>query len=76
MGLGQNSEREISSMIAVTCRGLQKILSDLDEKTILTMLEEECKTEFPRLSIALRLHQRYTMLRMNREREEIVKAIK
>ena len=60
----------------VTWRGLQKILPTLDEKTVLKMLEEECKAEFPRLSIVWRLHQRYTMLRMNREREEIVKAIK
>lgn len=60
----------------VTWRGLQKILSDLDEKTVLKMLEDECKAEFPRLSIVWRLHQRYNILRSNREREEIVKAIK
>ena len=60
----------------VTWRSLQKVLSDLDEKTVLKMLDAECKAEFPRLSIVWRLHQRYTMLRMNREREEIVKAIK
>lgn len=60
----------------VTWRGLQKILSDLDEKTVFKMLEDECKAEFPRLSIVWRLHQRYNILRSNREREEIVKAIK
>jgi len=60
----------------VTWRRLQKILPTLDEKTVIRMLEEECKSEFPRLSIVCRLHQRYTMLRMNREREKIVKAIK
>ncbi len=63
-------------MKELTWRGLQKILSDLDEKTVFRMLEDECKSEFPRLSIVWRLHQRYTMLRMNREREEIVKAIR
>lgn len=63
-------------MKEVTWRGLQKILSDLDEKTVLKMLEDECKAEFPRLSIVFRLHQRYTMLRAYREREEIMKAIK
>lgn len=60
----------------VTWRGLQKILSDLDEKTVLQMLEDECRAEYPRLSFVWRLHQRYTMLRSNREREEIMKAIK
>lgn len=59
----------------VTWRGLQKILPDLDEKTVLQMLEDECTAEFPRISFVFRLHQRYTMLRMNREREEIMKAI-
>jgi hypothetical protein len=63
-------------MKEVTWRGLQKILHTLDEKIVLSMLEDECKAEFPRLSIVWRLHQRYTMLRMNRERDEIVKAIK
>jgi hypothetical protein len=60
----------------VTWRGLQKILPNLDEKTVLQMLQDECKAEFPRLSIVWRLHQRYTMLRMNRERDDIVSAIK
>lgn len=60
----------------VTWRGLQKILSDLDEKTVLQMLEDECRAEYPRLSFVWRLHQRYTMLRAHREREEIMKAIK
>ncbi|CAB4199849.1 hypothetical protein UFOVP1355_16 [uncultured Caudovirales phage] len=63
-------------MSEVTWRGLQKILSDLDEKTVLKMLEDECKANLPRLSIVFRLHQRYTMLRAYREREEIMKAIK
>ena len=63
-------------MKQVTWRGLQKILPNLDEKTVLQMLEEECGSKFPRLTIVWRLHQRYTMLRMNREREEIMKAIR
>lgn len=60
----------------VTWRGLQKILPTLDEDAVLKMLQEECRAEFPRLSIVWRLHQRYTMLRMNRERDDIVSAIK
>lgn len=63
-------------MKEVTWRSLQKILPTLDEDAVINMLQEECRSEFPRLSIVWRLHQRYTMLRMNREREEIVKAIK
>lgn len=63
-------------MREVTWRSLQKILPTLDEDDVFNMLKEECMSEFPRLSIVWRLHQRYTMLRMNREREEIVKAIK
>jgi hypothetical protein len=63
-------------MSEVTWRGLQKILSDLDEKTVLKMLEDECKSDLPRLSIVFRLHQRYTMLRAYRERKEIMKAMK
>jgi|LakMenEpi03Aug12_release.lakeMendotaPanAssembly.Ray.scaffolds.fasta_scaffold5425598_1 hypothetical protein len=63
-------------MKEVTWRGLQKILPTLDEDAVLKMLQDECKSEFPRLSIVWRLHQRYTMLRMNRERDDIVSGIK
>lgn len=63
-------------MSELTWRSLQKMLPDMDEKTVLLFLEKECKAEFPRLTIVWRLHQRYTMLRSNREREELMKAIK
>lgn len=63
-------------MKEITWRSLQKSLSGLDETTVFEMLEHERKAEHPRLSIICRLHQRYTMLRMSRERAEIMKEIK
>lgn len=63
-------------MKEITWRSLQKSLSGLDETTVFEMLEHERKAEHPRLSIVWRLHQRYTMLRMSRERAEIMKGIK
>ena len=63
-------------MKEITWRSLQKALSGLDENTVFEMLERERKAEHPRLSIVWRLHQRYTMLRMSRERAEIMKGIK
>jgi hypothetical protein len=52
-------------------REINKVLPDLDEDTVRRMLEDERKGE-QRQSVLIRLHQRYTMLRANRERKEIL----
>jgi len=52
-------------------RDLNRILPTLDEDTVKRMLEDERKGE-QRVTVLVRLHQRYTILRAARERMEIL----
>jgi hypothetical protein len=52
-------------------REINKALPDLDEDTVWRLLEDERKGE-QRVTVLVRLHQRYTMLRAARERMEIL----
>ena len=52
-------------------REINKALPDLDEDAVLRLLDEERKGE-QRVTVLIRLHQRYTMLRSARERMEIL----
>jgi hypothetical protein len=52
-------------------REINKALPDLDEDAVLRLLEDERKGE-QRVTVLVRLHQRYTMLRAARERMEIL----
>jgi hypothetical protein len=52
-------------------RDLNRILPTLDEATVKRMLEDERRGE-QRVTVLVRLHQRYTMLRAARERMEIL----
>ena len=52
-------------------REINKALPDLDEDAVLRLLDEERKGE-QRVTVLIRLHQRYTMLRAARERAEIL----
>ena len=53
-------------------RSLTDILSTLSEEDVLDLLKSERKGE-KRWSIIQRLHQRYTILRATRERDELHK---
>lgn len=55
-------------------RALTDILSTLDEEEVGNLLELELEGE-KRWSIVQRLHQRYTILRAAREREELRKQV-
>jgi len=55
-------------------RSLTDILSTLDEEEVGNLLEQELEGA-KRWSIVQRLHQRYTILRAAREREELRKQI-
>ena len=52
-------------------REINRMLPDLDEDTVWRLLEDERKGE-QRVTVLIRLHQRYTMLRAARERMEIL----
>lgn len=52
-------------------RDLNKVLPTLDEDAVLRLLEDERKGE-QRVTVLVRLHQRYTILRAARERMEIL----
>lgn len=52
-------------------REINKALPDLDEDAVLRLLDDERKGE-QRVTVLVRLHQRYTMLRAARERMEIL----
>jgi hypothetical protein len=52
-------------------REINKVLPDLDEDAVLRLLDKERKGE-QRVTVLVRLHQRYTMLRAARERMEIL----
>jgi hypothetical protein len=55
-------------------RTLTAGLKELTEADALRLLEEE-KAQHKRPAIAQRLHQRYCMLRMARERDELMKEL-
>ena len=52
-------------------RQLNQVLPTLDEDTVKRMLEDERRGE-QRVTVLVRLHQRYTILRSARERMEIL----
>lgn len=52
-------------------RQLNQVLPTLDEDTVKRMLDDERKGE-QRVTVLVRLHQRYTTLRMMRERTELL----
>ena len=59
-------------MSKISWRKLQAVLNQLSEAEVLTMLEEERRT-LKRASILERLHMKYSVLRTNRERIEIMR---
>lgn len=61
-------------MDRIDWRTLTVGLKDLTEDEALRLLEEE-KAQHKRPTIARRLHQRYCMLRMARERDELMKEL-
>ncbi|KPK27189.1 MAG: hypothetical protein AMJ66_11365 [Betaproteobacteria bacterium SG8_40] len=60
--------------MTMSWRELNSILADLNEETILNMLNEERAGE-RRATVLVRLHQRYTILRAARERSELLEGI-
>lgn len=54
-----------------TWRSLNTILHTLPEEEVLALLEEE-KVGAKRTTIITRLHQRYSLLRMIRERKDLL----
>jgi len=58
-----------------TWRGLNVALKTLDEQMVLEMLNHERATE-SRASILRRIHQRYNVLRVSRERIELLQEAK
>ena len=56
----------------ISWRKLQAVLNQLTEDEVLAMLEEE-RQGARRASILERLHMRYNILRVSRERIEIMK---
>jgi hypothetical protein len=61
--------------LTTTWRSLNSKLRTLDEARVLEMLTEERKNQ-RRVSVLERLHQRYNMLRVSRERIEILQEAK
>ena len=56
-----------------TWRELQVVLPKLTESDLLKMLQSEVRKPNARRMLVIRLHQRYTMLRAKRERQELLK---
>ena len=54
---------------------LNVVLPKRSEKPVLAMLNEEVKVH-KRPTFIVRIHQRYTMLRAQRERKELLEEIK
>lgn len=54
---------------------LNAVLPLKDEKQVQTLLNEEVKVH-KRPTFIVRIHQRYTMLRAQRERQELLERIK
>lgn len=59
-------------MKKISWRKLQAVLNQMTEAEVLAMLEEERRT-LKRASILERLHMKYSVLRTNRERIEIMR---
>ena len=55
-------------------RELNEVLTDYTEQEVLDLLEDERK-HARRSTVIIRLHQRYTTLRMLRERAELIGEI-
>ena len=55
-------------------RELNEVLTDYTEQEVLDLLEDERKNA-RRSTVIIRLHQRYTTLRMLRERAELLEEI-
>ena len=55
-------------------RELNEVLTDFSEQEVLDLLEDERKNA-RRSTVIIRLHQRYTTLRMLRERAELLEEI-
>ena len=60
--------------MTMSWREINHVLADLDEATVLRMLNEERKGA-RRATVLVRLHQRYTVLRAARERGELLEGI-
>lgn len=58
----------------LTWKELNDRLADLTEQEVLDLLEDE-KRVARRSTVLVRLHQRYTVLRMLRERAELMELI-
>lgn len=58
----------------LTWMELNDRLADLTEQEVLDLLEDE-KRDARRSTVLVRLHQRYTVLRMLRERAELMELI-
>ena len=54
---------------------MNAILPKRNEEQVLAMLDEEVKV-YKRPTFIVRIHQRYTMLRAQRERKELLERIK
>ena len=54
---------------------LNAVLPLKDESQVMKMLDEEVKI-YKRPTFIVRIHQRYTMLRAQRERKELLERIK
>jgi hypothetical protein len=54
---------------------LNAVLPLKDESQVMKMLDEEVKV-YKRPTFIVRIHQRYTMLRAQRERKELLERIK
>ena len=58
----------------LTWKALNDQLADFTEQEVLDLLEAE-KRDARRSTVLVRLHQRYTVLRMLRERAELLESI-
>lgn len=61
-------------MTKLSWRVFNKKLSSFTEDQLLCMITEELST-YKRISVLERMHQRYSILRMTREREELLAKV-
>jgi len=66
------SRHSAGGVDSLSWTGLNEILMDLPEDDVLAMLEEELEGK-RRKTYVVRLHKRYSVLRMKRERNEMKK---
>ena len=59
--------------MSLNWRNLNKVLTQLSEEDLLRLLNEE-RTGQRRITILTRLHQRYCVVRADRERMELLKG--